>query len=64
MMHRSVQCDNFEQSYLYLVDKQINEEDTLEGKIYVHGHYVEIKDYHFEGFFEKERGFHAQFKGI
>ena len=46
MMHRSVQCDNFEQSYLYLVDNQINEEDTLEGKTDVHGHHLEIKDYH------------------
>ena len=47
---------NFEQFYLYLVDKQINGDDTLESKTDVHGHYVEIGDNHFEGFYlEKVR---------
>lgn len=47
---------NFEQFYLFLVDKKVSGEDTIEAKADIHGHYVEVGDDHFEGFYlEKVR---------
>ena len=49
-------CFLNEQFYLFLVDKKVGGEETIEARTDVHGHYVEIGDDHFEGFYmEKVR---------
>ena len=41
---------------MYLIEKKIKGDDTLESKTDVHGHFDNVGDNHFEGFYlEKDR---------